>query len=167
MGGGEVGSNLLRYTNKVDEKLFYATLRSLPVWTESFQIWVMSNLWSIGSILFQHRNRFSQRQRWGNFWETCWSAYRLFRAYRYHFELNWTELHTLWYRWLFVTLETIYKFWRCRAFSCNHFLYVVSALRLMRFCQEVLMPCWLKLNYCSNPVVNHASTNRNSLLGNY
>ena len=31
-----------------------------------------------------------QRQRWGNFWETGWSAYGLFRAHRYHFELNWT-----------------------------------------------------------------------------
>ena len=32
-----------------------------------------------------------QRQRWGNFWETGWSAYGLFRAHRYHLELNWTE----------------------------------------------------------------------------
>ena len=32
-----------------------------------------------------------QRQRWGNFWETGWSAYWLFRAHRCHLELNWTE----------------------------------------------------------------------------
>ena len=30
-----------------------------------------------------------QRQRWSNFWETGWSAYRLFPAHIYHFELNW------------------------------------------------------------------------------
>ena len=29
-----------------------------------------------------------QRQRWGNFWETGWSTYGLFRAHRYHLELN-------------------------------------------------------------------------------
>ena len=34
-----------------------------------------------------------QRQRWGNFWETGWSAYGLFRAHRYHLELNWIELN--------------------------------------------------------------------------
>ena len=34
-----------------------------------------------------------QRQRWGNFRETGWSAYGLFRAHRYHLELNWTELN--------------------------------------------------------------------------
>ena len=33
-----------------------------------------------------------QRQRWGNFWETGWSAYGLFRAHRYHLELIWTEV---------------------------------------------------------------------------
>ena len=33
-----------------------------------------------------------QRQRWGNFRETWWSAYGLFWAHRYHLELNWTEL---------------------------------------------------------------------------
>ena len=32
-----------------------------------------------------------QRQRWGNFWETGWSASGLFRAHRNHVELNWTE----------------------------------------------------------------------------
>ena len=32
-----------------------------------------------------------QRRHWGNLWETGWSAYRLFRAHRYHLELNWTE----------------------------------------------------------------------------
>ena len=32
-----------------------------------------------------------ERQRWGNFWETGWSAYGLFRAHRYHLELNWTN----------------------------------------------------------------------------
>ena len=31
-----------------------------------------------------------QRQRWGNFWETGWSAYGLFWTHRYHLELNWT-----------------------------------------------------------------------------
>ena len=36
-----------------------------------------------------------QRQRWGNFWETRWSEYGLFRAHRYHFELNWTELNSV------------------------------------------------------------------------
>ena len=35
-----------------------------------------------------------QRQRWGNFWETGWSAYGLFRALRYHLELDWTEHRT-------------------------------------------------------------------------
>ena len=30
-----------------------------------------------------------QRQLWGNFWETGWSAYGLFRAHRHHLELNW------------------------------------------------------------------------------
>ena len=34
-----------------------------------------------------------QRQRWGNFWQTVWSAYGLFRAHSYHLELNWTELN--------------------------------------------------------------------------
>ena len=33
-----------------------------------------------------------QRQRWGNFWETGWSAYGPFQAHRYHHELNWTEV---------------------------------------------------------------------------
>ena len=32
-----------------------------------------------------------QWQRRGNFWETGWSAYGLFRAHRYHLQLNWTE----------------------------------------------------------------------------
>ena len=32
-----------------------------------------------------------QRRRWGNFWETGWSAYGLFRAHRHHTELNWTN----------------------------------------------------------------------------
>ena len=32
-----------------------------------------------------------QRQCWGNFWETGWSTYGLFRAHRYHPERNWTE----------------------------------------------------------------------------
>ena len=36
-----------------------------------------------------------QRQRWGNFWETWLSAYGLFRAQRYHLELNWTELNSV------------------------------------------------------------------------
>ena len=30
-----------------------------------------------------------QRRHWGNLWETGWSAYRLFRAHRYHLKLNW------------------------------------------------------------------------------
>ena len=30
-----------------------------------------------------------QRQRWGNFWETGWSAHGLFWVHRYHLELNW------------------------------------------------------------------------------
>ena len=33
-----------------------------------------------------------QRQCWGNFWETGWSVYGLFRAPRYHPELNWIDL---------------------------------------------------------------------------
>ena len=33
-----------------------------------------------------------QRRRWGNFWEMGWSTYGLFRAPRYHLELNWTRL---------------------------------------------------------------------------
>ena len=33
-----------------------------------------------------------QRQLLGNFCETRWSAYGLFRAHRHHLELNWTEL---------------------------------------------------------------------------
>ena len=37
-----------------------------------------------------------QRQRWGNFWETGWSACGLFPAHRYHLELNWTELKSSW-----------------------------------------------------------------------
>ena len=32
-----------------------------------------------------------QRQRWGNFWEMGWSTCGLFRAHRYHFELNWSK----------------------------------------------------------------------------
>ena len=32
-----------------------------------------------------------KRQRWRNFWETRWSAYGLFRAHRYHLELNWKQ----------------------------------------------------------------------------
>ena len=32
-----------------------------------------------------------QRQRWGNFRETGWSAHGLFKAHRYHLELNRTE----------------------------------------------------------------------------
>ena len=31
-----------------------------------------------------------QRQRWGNFSETGWSACGLFRPHRYHLELSWT-----------------------------------------------------------------------------
>ena len=34
-----------------------------------------------------------QRQCWGNFWETGWSTYGLFRAHRHHLELKWTELN--------------------------------------------------------------------------
>ena len=34
-----------------------------------------------------------QRQRWGNFWKTGCSAYGLFRAHKYHLELNWTQLN--------------------------------------------------------------------------
>ena len=30
-----------------------------------------------------------QRRRWGNSWETGSSAYGLFRAHKYHLELNW------------------------------------------------------------------------------
>ena len=33
-----------------------------------------------------------QRQHLEIVWETGWSAYGLFRAHRYHLELNWTEL---------------------------------------------------------------------------
>ena len=33
-----------------------------------------------------------QSRHWGNFWETGWSAYGLFRAHRYRLELNWDEL---------------------------------------------------------------------------
>ena len=33
------------------------------------------------------------RQRWGKVWETGWSTYGLFRAQRYHLELNWTVLY--------------------------------------------------------------------------
>ena len=45
-----------------------------------------------------------QRQRWGNFWETGWSAYGLFRAYVYHLELNlnepnWTRETSLAVQW--------------------------------------------------------------------
>ena len=34
-----------------------------------------------------------QKQRWENVWETGWSAYGLYRAHRYHLELNWIELN--------------------------------------------------------------------------
>ena len=33
-----------------------------------------------------------QRQRWGNFWETGWSAYGLFWEHRYHLELSWSTV---------------------------------------------------------------------------
>ena len=46
------------------------------------QEWKQANTWK--------RQPF-QRQLWGHFWETGWSAYGLFRAHRYHLELNWTE----------------------------------------------------------------------------
>ena len=36
-----------------------------------------------------------QGRRWGNFWETAWSANGLFRSYRYHLEQNWTRAHAL------------------------------------------------------------------------
>ena len=35
-----------------------------------------------------------QRHRWGNFWETGWSACGLFQEHRYHLELNW-NMHLL------------------------------------------------------------------------
>ena len=35
-------------------------------------------------------------QRCGNFWETGWSAYGLFRAHRYYLELNWTVTTKSW-----------------------------------------------------------------------
>ena len=41
----------------------------------------------------EHWNRFKGK-RWGNVLETGWNAYGLFRAHRYHLELNWTELRT-------------------------------------------------------------------------
>ena len=34
-----------------------------------------------------------QRQCWGNFGETGWSTYGLFRAHRYYLELDWTVQH--------------------------------------------------------------------------
>ena len=36
-----------------------------------------------------------QRLRWGNFWQTGWSTYGLFKAHRCHLEMNWnwTELN--------------------------------------------------------------------------
>ena len=33
-----------------------------------------------------------QKQHWENSWEMEWSTCGLFRAHRYHIELNWTEL---------------------------------------------------------------------------
>ena len=36
-----------------------------------------------------------QKQHWGNFWETGWSAYGLFREHKYHLELNWTNTRGL------------------------------------------------------------------------
>ena len=33
-----------------------------------------------------------ERQCWWNLWETGWSAYGLFRAHRYHLEMDWTKL---------------------------------------------------------------------------
>ena len=38
-----------------------------------------------------------QRRHWGKFWETGWGAYGLFRAHRYHLELNWTSLFLSYY----------------------------------------------------------------------
>ena len=37
-----------------------------------------------------------QPQRWGNAWDTGWSAYGLFRAHRYHLELKWWVLDSQW-----------------------------------------------------------------------
>ena len=34
-----------------------------------------------------------RRQCWRNFWETGWSAYKLFWGHRHHLELNWTVFH--------------------------------------------------------------------------
>ena len=35
-----------------------------------------------------------QRQCWGNVWEREWSTYGLFRAHRYHIEVNGTDLNS-------------------------------------------------------------------------
>ena len=45
--------------------------------------WVYHYLWQLE--LFQ-------RQSWGHFWEMGWSTYGLFRAHKYHLELNWSEV---------------------------------------------------------------------------
>ena len=47
---------------------------------------------SVTTICAEHWNRFKGNVG-ENFWETGWSAYGLFRAFRYHLELNWTELN--------------------------------------------------------------------------
>ena len=45
-----------------------------------------------GSLSIRRTLESFQRQGWRNFWETGWSAYGLFRAHRYHLELNWREM---------------------------------------------------------------------------
>ena len=51
-----------------------------------------------------------QRQRWGNFWETGWSAYGLFRVHIYHLELNWTEVNLV-NIYILLSLSQLAPFW--------------------------------------------------------
>ena len=65
-----------------------------------------------------------QRQRWGNFWETGWSAYGLFRAHRYYLEMKCTELDRYW------------------GLSRNHSVSVHQSLKQLPFV-DAMCSCWL------------------------
>ena len=43
-----------------------------------------------GQLSIRRTLKLFQRQHWGNFWETGWGAYGLFRALRYQIEPTWT-----------------------------------------------------------------------------
>ena len=64
-------------------------------WTSEHWRQVSVSVWSLKGrerAIIRRTLGVLQRRRWGNFWETGWSAYGLFRAHIYHVVLN-----SVWY----------------------------------------------------------------------